>query len=266
MTSVAQPLSKFQTALLSFVRKTPLRRGTARRWFIRYFRAHISHPIMTDFRGVPIILNLDNTTEQKALFGFYDLEELAFMRAGLKGNAPVFVDIGANSGFYTQNFLALGKGTVLAIEPNPDMRARIKENHAYITLQQGKIGTMILEDYAIGAEAGQLFLDLSTGAGGAHIVPQANENTLEVKIERLDTLLNKHNLETIDVLKIDVEGYEDRALVPFLSTAPDSRLPKRIIMEYTSDKNWESDLYTLLKDKGYRLVKKTRGNYLLQRA
>lgn len=109
----AQPLKGFDRILLSVVRHTPLKRGAARKFFIRYFSKHVHAPIITDFRGIPIILNLDNTTEQKALFGHYDLIELDFLKKAVADQAdPIFVDIGANSGFYTQNFLALGKGTI----------------------------------------------------------------------------------------------------------------------------------------------------------
>jgi FkbM family methyltransferase len=266
MKNAAQPLQGFDRALLSFVRHTPLNRGAARKFFIHYFCKHIYYPVMTDFRGIPFILNLDNTTEQKALFGHYDLIELDFLKAAVADQAdPVFVDIGANSGFYTQNFLALGKGRSLSIEPNPDMRARVLDNYAYLQQKSKQVGTLLLEECAIGAEKGRLYLDLSKGYGGAHIVSEPNANTFTVDIEPLDILLDKNNITYIDILKIDVEGYEDRALVPFITHTEPARLPRHIIMEHTSADCWEHDLLGLLQDKGYRLVTKTRGNLLLSR-
>lgn len=176
---------------------------------------------MTDFRGIPIILQLDNTTERKVLFGHYDLKELNFLKAEYKDNNSIFIDIGANCGFYTQNFLALGKGTIIAIEPNPKMCNKIIRNHDFLKMKSNKpISRLILENYAVGENEGDTHLDLQFGAGGANIVDRKSENTINVKLKALEHILKKYDIKKIDALKIDIEGFEDRVLVPFFKSAP----------------------------------------------
>lgn len=261
-----RPLSIGYRTLLSVVRHTPLRRGLARRKILPIFTNTIKHPVMTDFRGVPIILRFDNTTECKALFGYYDLKELRFMKDGCAHDDPVFVDIGANCGFYTQNFLALGKGRALAIEPNPTMHMRIKENYDHIkAVSKTTVGALDIIDCCVGDTISDAHLNLSSGYGAAHVTNDKNAQTIPVTVRPLTDILKENDMDRIDVLKIDVEGYEDRALMPFFKSAPESLWPKRIIIEHTSEGEWQDDLLAVLKACRYREIEKTRGNLLLER-
>lgn len=262
-----RPLDPLPKAFLAFVRKTPLSRGKMRRAILSVFKRHIDYPVITDFRGVPFILHMDNTTETKALFGQYNLKELAFLKAGLSdGDRAVFVDLGANCGFYTQNCLALNKGRVLAIEPNPSMCARIESNYALLKKERpDNTAQLILERCAVGDTTGMVHLDLADGFGAASVVEQANAKTISVPVELLETIMARHAITHIDVLKIDIEGYEDKALMPFFANAPESLYPRHIIIEYTSSDAWGGDLMSMLKDKGYKEKGRTRGNMMLSR-
>lgn len=260
-----KPLDFVPRTLLSVIRRTPLNRGPFRRVIMKAFKKYIDHPVVTDFRGVPFILHMDNTTETKALFGHYNLEELAFLAAGIAGkDDPVFVDLGANCGFYTQNFLGHGRGRVLAIEPNPAMCVRIEENHALLRQERtDNAAALLLERCAVGDERGEVNLDLKSGFGAANVVDRASATTITVPVALLTDVLAKHGIASIDVLKIDIEGYEDKALMPFFATAPAALYPRRIIIEYTSGEAWSGDLMGLLKEKGYAEQGRTRGNLLL---
>lgn len=254
--------------MLSIIRHTPLSCGKSRRHILNFIKKHIDHPIITDFRGVPFILNLDNTTEAKALFGRYNLKELAFMKSMASSYPqPVFVDVGANSGFYTQNFLAIGRGLALAIEPNPAMCQRIKDNH--VLFQKERLdydNKLIVECCAVGESSGVVELDLSQGLGCAHVVDQKEEYTIPVKMDSLLNILKRHEIDRISVMKIDIEGYEDRALTPFFTKADRGLFPHSIIIEHTSSDRWGGDLFSILKNCGYITVGKTRGNLLLRLA
>lgn len=253
---------------LSLARSTPLRRGKARKIILNLARKYINYPIITDFHGIPFILNLDNATEKKALLGHYNLEELSFLKDRTSHPHAVFVDLGANSGFYTQNFLA-GKqenGRVLAIEPNPLLCGRIKDNYSLLQKMHPENNTrLIIECCAVGERSEEVGLDISHGLGNAIIVPHKNSYTITVKMETLSNLLKKHEIEKIDVLKADIEGYEDRALIPFFTEAEPNLFPQNIIIEHTSSDCWEGDLLSVLKGKGYMTAGKTRGNLLLAR-
>jgi hypothetical protein len=71
-------------------------------------------------------------------------------------------------------------------------------------------------------------------------------------------------LTGIDALKIDVEGAEDRVLVPFLRDAPPSLWPRLIVIE-DSSAEWSTDLFALLKAKGYEVSSRSKQNVMLRR-
>lgn len=255
---------------LSFARNTPLCRGVMRRYVLRFLKKKISYPIITDFRGTPFIFNLDNTTEEKALLGQYNLAELKFLKESTNHPDAVFIDLGANSGFYTQNFIAdhiADQGAIaLAIEPNPQMCRRIRDNYALLQKYNPENhALLIIENCAIGGDTGEMHLDLSNGMGAANIVSRPSSNTIRVSMDTLENILKKHNIQKIDVMKIDIEGYEDRALIPFFTTSAPSLFPRHIIIEHTSSDEWEGDLFSILNRQGYQAIRKTRGNLLLSR-
>ncbi len=260
----------FSLRLILFVaRHSPLGRGRSRRMILKFMRKRIHHPIITSFRGIPFIFNLDNTTEAKALCGHYNLEELAFMEAMASTHPqPVLVDLGANSGFYTQNFLGRGSGrTALAIEPNPAMCQRIQDNYALLNKSRPHLSSHLsVACCAIGAHEGVVKLDLSQGLGCAQVKDDATAQGLSVKMQPLQAVLTAHGIDRIDVMKVDIEGYEDRALIPFFTQVDPRLFPRNIIIEHTSCMDWAEDLLTVLKNSGYIEVGRTRGNLLLRQA
>lgn len=260
-----RPLGPVSKIALSFVRASFLSRGICRKLILNIIKKCTDHPIIDNFRGVPFVFNLDNTTEAKALFGHYNLQELSFLKEKVNHPDAVFVDLGANSGFYTQNFLGSGENrTALAIEPNPAMCQRIQANHALLKDVYAK-NKLILENCAVGSESGQAELDLSEGLGAAMIVNQKGNRTITVAMDTLLNILHKHSITSVDVMKIDIEGYEDQALVPFFMHADPALYPRHIIIEHTSSSLWKEDLFALLTEKGYITAHKTRGNLLLSR-
>jgi FkbM family methyltransferase len=255
-------LTPFGQNLLAFVRATPLSRGRLRRLMLKIVKKRIDYPVLTNFKGVPFIFNMDNPTEEKALFGHYNIEELEFLQRNAKQKCAVFVDLGGNSGFFTQIFLARNEsGLALTVEPNPQMCDRIEAN--YSLLPADKRGKLVLERMAVGNMKGETELDLSNGFGSASIVGDKGASTISVSIGLLADILQKHEIEKIDVLKIDIEGHEDKALIPFFENSAKSLFPKHLILEHTSSKDWDDDLFSVLKDVGYREVGKTRGNVLM---
>jgi len=84
-----------------------------------------------------------------------------------------------------------------------------------------------------------------------------------VPLDSLVNLCQRHELESIDVLKIDVEGYENTILSAFFSESDPSLWPKSIVIEHFADEN--AELLERLPSLGYRRVKSTRNNLLFQR-
>jgi len=263
---MAQPqkLDLLDRTLLAIARVQPFNRGLLRRFWINFFKKRFDHAVETTYRGVPFLFHLDNTTEQKGLCNFYDVKEVNFAIEASRVEKPIFIDVGANSGLYSQIFLfhASSSARVIAIEPNPEMCERIRANASLLSSQKSQ--SLIIENYAVGNEEGMMYLSLETGAGGAHLVSEPSSNSIEVKVKRLLDILKAHNVGHIDLLKIDVEGFEDKVLIPFFDRGDRILFPKSIIIEHTSDRNWKGDLWTRLKKEGYEETLRTRGNAILR--
>ena len=122
----------------------------------------------------------------------------------------VFVDIGANAGFFTiWSALRAGSGGhVYSFEPQPEMYALLRENVLLNLLEN--VSTF---STALGDSIGTVRLALSAGDTGlAHIVidETADVEQTSVPIETLESCLGP--LPRLDMMKIDVEGAELRVL------------------------------------------------------
>lgn len=207
-----------------------------------------------------------NACEKRLLISphYFDPTELKYLEAQIRPGF-VFIDIGSNVGTYAL-FVALRAGegsTVIAVEPNPIVLDRLKFNLAangidWVRVHQvglsDRSGTFefAVEQHNMGRSS--LRLDRQT--------PSA-KSLVKIRTETLLDLVKAERLDHIDAVKLDVEGYEDHILVPFLDKAPASLLPRTIILERSPD-DWEQDCIAALQGKGYRLLA-ARGNALLVR-
>lgn len=251
--------------LLAISRHTPLGRGRLRRQVTKIIERWHQGPLETTFRGVPIRFNFDNTTERKALFGYYDIKELNFIAQAVKGEGSVFIDIGANSGLYTAYLGSqTGPGSrIIAIEPNGAMCERIKDNLDLSSRRRKRNVRISVEQCAVGPQEGHAFLNLQKGPGRAHITSKTCSSSQMVLVRPLTDILAEHKVDKIDALKIDVEGYEDEALAPFFRDADRGLLPKVIVIEHSHRSKWGTDVIALCETLGYRQDARTRGNLLL---
>ena len=83
-----------------------------------------------------------------------------------------------------------------------------------------------------------------------------NENKIEIESYKLDTLLEKHNIEKIDYLNIDVEGNEFNVISDFSFS---KYQPKLISIEdnfYDIKETLNSNIHDLLVKSGYFLASK----------
>lgn len=201
----------------------------------------------------------DNVSERKFLFmpQFFDKSERDLLKRSLK-TGDVFVDIGANAGIYTMTAAALvgAEGRVLSIEPNPLVLDRLRFNAGL----NGFGSRVMTEQAAVSDEAGQFDLVLdASNLGGSSLVAARSDRKIVVQCHRLTDILAKHGVTRIAALKIDIEGAEDKALIPFLRDAPRETLPRHIILE---NSGWQQDLKGALARAGYSLAETTRMNMI----
>ena len=143
--------------------------------------------------------------------GSFEPNEFAFLDRVLKPGM-VFVDVGANDGYYTL-FAArrVGPGgRVVSVEPSSRERAHLERN-----LTRNGIGNVEVVPAALGAAAGHADLHLAHGAHTGHntLGSFAHDDVVPARIERvpletLDAVVARLALPHVDVVKIDVEGGE----------------------------------------------------------
>jgi len=218
--------------------------------------------------GVPFFFYFDGMSETKQILGSYNKKEINFIKNNTNKNS-IFIDIGANIGFYSQNIAATFNSTkfskIIAIEPNPVLVRRIEDNIGLLETTIPNIkNRVIIENCAVGSSKDDIYLDLNEGYGNARVKSRKSNTAIPIKMLSLLEIIKKNKIEYITSLKIDVEGYEDKALKPFFENAPSELFPQNIVIEYTSQSEWEDKKFIkYLLEKGYKEVIKTRGNLCL---
>jgi len=192
----------------------------------------------------------DNYTEQMALErnGHTNRIAIDVITKDLKPG-DVFVDVGANCGLFA--VFAARKvgptGRVLAIEPLPAMQARLRFN-----VTANGFTNVTVCPTAVGALPGEATIHVSKKQYGHASLVGTDGEELTVPVTPLHAIVESAGVKRIDALKIDIEGFEDRALMPFIRTAPRQLWPARIFMEVDHAARWQEDCLAGLLQAGYR--------------
>jgi len=219
-------------------------------------------------KNVPFNFYNDDLTGIKIYFGRNEVKEINF----IKKNSPdksIFIDIGANMGLYTQNIAYLNSTNkiikIISIEPNPTNVDRLKKNIILLKSKIKNIKKLVkIINCAVDKNNYKKKLDFSNGLANGYISNnKSNKNTIRVNCKKLNDIIKEENIKYITNLKIDIEGHEDRALIPFFKTAKKSLFPKNILLEHSSSKLWKKDLIKFLFKKGYKVVFKNKSNLAL---
>jgi FkbM family methyltransferase len=215
---------------------------------------------------------LGNGCEKNALFTpqMHDVMERNVLAQTIErrlaaGGSFTFVDVGANVGLYSLFVAARARSRarILALEPQPGMVDRLRFNLAANPDVKIEVLPLAVSDHE-GTVSLRIGADDSGGARIDRDTPAGRAETLSVRCRPLLAILNDAGVTTIDALKIDVEGVEDLALVPFLRDAPSGLLPGVVLIEDTSGQ-WRTDLFALLARHGYTVFARSRQNVALRR-
>lgn len=257
-----------QALLISWARAMP-RHGLGRTvagLLRRMVMGFLKTPLDVQTFGAPIRFHPhDNLTEKRVAFmpQFFDREERAAL-ASIIHPEFVFIDIGANAGFYALIIAGLAGKTakIIAVEPQPEMARRLKFNCA-----AGGFSQIIHEGVALAAKDGKADMHIvHENRGASGFSPRghnAGNETIMVRTMALLALMDRHNIERADAIKIDIEGAEDEVLPVFFETCAAERLPKMIILERNED--WRVDCVKLALEAGYVEAQKARKNIILTR-
>jgi len=243
-----------QAAIIALTQRSGLKRGAFRPMMSRLVNLMRAGPVDMRYQGAAFRLHHQaSATERGALFNpDYNRDELDFLRANLPAGGT-FVDLGANVGT---------KGKVIAVEPHPVIHARLAFNRDASSVDQVRLVAA-----AVGAADGELLIETDgDNLGASHVVLGApSANAIKVPSLRLARILGDAGVASVDALKIDIEGFEDRALVPFFEEAPQSLWPRAVVIEHLSRDEWQQDTIADMIARGYAEAARTRSNTLLKR-
>ncbi|MEU6959244.1 FkbM family methyltransferase [Streptomyces chrestomyceticus] len=153
------------------------------------------------------------------LFGVWEPHLTRWLERRLRPG-DVFVDVGANIGYYSllASRLVGEKGAVVALEASPDFHRVLRKQVAINGCGNVRAVNAAISDRE---EMLTFILASSHNMGANSIVPYAGEaeSTFEVAAQPLSDVLSTDELARARVIKIDVEGAEGsvvRGLVPLL--------------------------------------------------
>jgi FkbM family methyltransferase len=205
----------------------------------------------------------DNTTERNIVFDSENsnLKDVELAISCLPAGGT-FLDIGANCGLFTLAAAARvgASGRVIAIEANPIMIDRLNFNIA-----ANDFDNVTVVPVAVGDHEGSAELQIvKNQMGKSTFVSRVTNTTISVRVQKLSDILKSASVTSIEAMKIDVEGFEDRAIIPMLAEVPREVWPKRVMLETVHASFWQSDCVHHLLEAGYRVVWKGKSDSILE--
>lgn len=164
--------------------------------------------------------------------GVYEPELVGLIRSKV-GQGGVFLDIGANEGLFSGIAASIvgDKGRVIAVEPQSRLRDVLEINIAL-----NSRGSYRIYHNVIGEKDGMelsLSLGPSSHTGGSSLVRAYRWSTRTEKVmsRTVDSILAEQGDPTVDLMKIDVEGYEPEVVNSAAATLAAKRV-KTIAIDY----------------------------------
>jgi FkbM family methyltransferase len=148
-------------------------------------------------------------------FGTYFVEDaiLACWEKAARDASVVF-DIGANAGIYSLAAAAVQpEATIHAFEPTPEIADRLRKTAAMNGLRRVHV-----HETAVSTESGSASLVRYRGTLGANdgmnyiTTAPADSQAASITTVSLDDFCAEHAIDRIDLLKMDIQGHEPRAL------------------------------------------------------
>ena len=244
-----------QKIMISIGQTTFLKRGLFRSYYARIIMSLSSGPLDVVFRGCSFRLwNERNLIEYGILLDpNYNNEDIDFLIKGAKKNSN-FVDIGSNIGLYSQPLaLAAPKGQTISIDANPLMKLRLDFNKA-----SSKISNINMINVAVSDKKGSGSLKIRKDDIAIVALDESIDGN--IKYSTLIELLSNNKVDEIYGLKIDIEGHEDKALVPFLLNAPKTLLPNKIVIEQPTKNQDYPGCFNAFEKLNYKLVGRSKNN------
>lgn len=156
-----------------------------------------------------------------------EFAELAFTQRILNEKS-VYIDVGAHIG--DSSLIAASKiksGKVIAFEPTPDVFSELQKNIRLNNLEN----IIQAEQKAVSGVVGKARFALEGASEVNHLVAgKSNAKSIQVAVTTIDEVVSANKLKSVDLLKIDVEGFELMVLMG-AKKALQSKVIKMILFE-----------------------------------
>jgi len=200
----ASPAAPSRTAAY-LLRSWPHFRGKTRLqdWFVPH-----SGIARASIFGLEMELDLADLIQRDMYAGLYEPFETQHIRKFL-GPGMTVVDVGANVGYYTWMAAnAVGPtGKVLAVQPGPYAFERLQR-----VIRANQLRHVQCRNLALSDTSGRATLYVPKQAEGNYnpsLSPYLPDmDPVDVKIARLDDVLDEAKIGGVDLMKVDVEGHE----------------------------------------------------------
>ncbi len=255
----------FRIKICRYIARLDWIRLTIRQRIIKYLirlRPLHSYDFEIDLFGIKYKGNINNYIDHMIYFyGAYEKQELFLMRDILKTEKnTVFIDVGANVG---QHSIILSQfcDNVYSFEPLKSVRDKFRT-----TIENNKIKNIKIYDVGLGLKDEILRFyapkkdsyNLATGSFLIDHEVDGNEFHGELKVQNGDKFISHLKLENINLIKIDVEGYEKFVLMGLENTI-NAHKPN-IFMEFSKsckETFANADEFKSLFPKNYKFYKVT---------
>lgn len=194
----------------------------------------------------------------------YDHRERRFLEQHLRAG-DVFLDVGANVGFYSllASRLVGPSGRVMAFEADPDTYKCLEYHMA-----QNGVANATCVNMGVSDRSETLHLSRNHGGNrGGNSFVTSGSDTVPVACAPLVESLQRHAVRQVDAMKVDIEGMESRVIGHFFAHAPESLWPGVMVLE--DNPAFRSRgvplLDAWLPEKGYRIVARAGLNLMLAR-
>jgi FkbM family methyltransferase len=199
---------------------------------------------------------LRRTAERAKGVGRYAFRDMmAFTKAG---EAPVIFDVGANTGTTVAEFRRrFASATIHSFEPSPDTFSRLLSN-------VGALPGVFPNNFALGSRSGSgIFVENESPDMSSFLPPGVDcwgkvSGRKVLPISTLDDYCAAHNVDFIDILKSDTQGYELEVLKGASETFACNRV-HMVYLEIIFSDMYEGlprfdEVCRLLLDSRFRLV------------
>lgn len=203
------------------------------------------------FLKYTIELDIAKTTQRIIFFeSVYEKETVNLFKGIIKKGYNV-IDVGAHVGYFSLLISTLVDeiGKIFSFEPNKTNYLQFKKN-----IKKNNINNILALEYALSDKVSVekfFFHQLNEGGGSLNNAHEVLQDFTLVKTSSLDELFNSQiiNTSSVDFIKIDVEGHEEKVLKGMLNII---ELYSPMILVEVLNYQSELEVIEFLKKKKYK--------------